>query len=164
MSGWNAVCLLPPQDYYYESKFGWGPDQLDERRKLVEEYITGLYWVLEYYHNGVQSWDWYFPYLYAPLASDLVNLASVNSTFTRGAPFTPLMQLLSVLPAQSGGISLSLSLCLDFLHLIFYNILIASLPIPCPHLVCVCVCWGDGVIAVVHNALAQACCLNHTAI
>ena len=117
-----------------QSKFGWAPHETDKRRQLVEDYVAGLYWVLEYYHNGVGSWDWYSPYqpstsfpprplritprpshsnhlrqiftrryyphLYAPLVSDLVNLATVNTTFTDGAPFTPLMQLLSVLPAQ----------------------------------------------------------------
>jgi 5'-3' exonuclease len=48
-----------------------------------------------------ESWTWYYPYLYAPLASDLVDLAQYDITFERGAPFTPLMQLLSVLPPQS---------------------------------------------------------------
>jgi len=90
------------KDHYYQSKFGWAPHETDKRRQLVEDYIAGLYWVLEYYHNGVGSWDWYYPHLYAPLVSDLVNLATVKTTFSDGEPFTPLMQLLSVLPAQSG--------------------------------------------------------------
>jgi 5'-3' exonuclease len=89
------------------------------KRDLVENYVRGLYWVLRYYHKGVGSWGWYYPFLYAPLASDLVNLASVNVTFSKGAmlillraqcsqmcmivgtPFSPLLQLLSVLPPQS---------------------------------------------------------------
>ena len=40
--------------------------------------------------------------MYAPLVSDLTNLATINTTFTDGMPYTPLMQLLSVLPAASG--------------------------------------------------------------
>ena len=93
-------------DHYYRTKLGW--DSTDDpdgtaaaRRGLVADYVTGLYWVLEYYHKGVGSWDWYYPNLYAPLASDLVDLATVDANFVSGRPFTPLMQLLSVLPAES---------------------------------------------------------------
>jgi 5'-3' exonuclease len=43
----------------------------------------------------------YYPYLYGPLASDLVGLASLDIKFEQGRPFTPLLQLLSVLPPQS---------------------------------------------------------------
>lgn len=92
---------------YYHEKFGWDPldveGTMEKRRGLVEDYVTGLYWVLEYYHNGVGSWDWFYPHLYAPLASDLVDLATLGeSSFGVGRPFTPLMQLLGVLPAASG--------------------------------------------------------------
>lgn len=58
--------------------------------------------MLTYYHYGCASWTWYYPYLYGPLASDLTNLSSLSFTFQKGRPFTPLLQLLSVLPPQSG--------------------------------------------------------------
>ena len=65
--------------------------------------MLGLYWCVQYYHKGVESWDWFYPHLYAPLASDLRDLASLNFDFPsdQSRPFTPLMQLLSVLPPQS---------------------------------------------------------------
>ncbi len=79
-------------------------ETVDENKsELIKSYIEGLAWVLEYYHNGCGSWTWYYPYLYAPLASDLRNLGSIPLVFEQGEPFTPLMQLLSVLPPQSGS-------------------------------------------------------------
>lgn len=83
-------------------KFGIEPGDEEAIRGVVKSYLEGLYWVLTYYHNGCGSWTWYYPYLYAPLASDLVKLGGVAVEFEEGRPFTPLMQLLSVLPPQSG--------------------------------------------------------------
>ena len=72
-------------------------------QSLVKSYIEGLTWVLSYYHCGCTSWTWYFPYLYAPLGTDLINLPELDIKFDIGIPFTPLLQLLSVLPPQSGA-------------------------------------------------------------
>lgn len=89
------------KEHYYKTKFGI--DYADKKavKALVTSYLEGLAWVLTYYHNGCGSWTWYFPYLYAPLASDMVDLASYPISFEEGRPFTPLLQLLSVLPPQS---------------------------------------------------------------
>lgn len=61
-------------------------------------------WVRCYYTGGVGSWSWYYPHHYAPFASDFVGLSSLDA-FERGfdesLPFSPLMQLLSVLPIHS---------------------------------------------------------------
>ena len=93
--------------YYYEDKFGLDsrdPVEFERQiRTIVAEYVLGLFWCVQYYHRGTAAWDWYYPYLYAPLASDLVNLADLDFAFpsSNSRPFTPLMQLLSVLPPQS---------------------------------------------------------------
>lgn len=71
-------------------------------RAVVGSYLEGLLWVLQYYHTGCKSWTWYYPHLYGPCASDFKNLPDLQPAFSTGQPFTPLLQLLSVLPPQSG--------------------------------------------------------------
>jgi 5'-3' exonuclease len=67
-----------------------------------KEYIMGLSWVMQYYYRGVASWSWYFPYHYAPFASGLDKAGEYDYEFVQGTPFTPLNQLMGVLPASSG--------------------------------------------------------------
>ena len=55
------------RDNYYRSKFGWGLDNEEEMRKLAENYVQGLQWVLFYYYRGIASWPWFFQYHYAPM-------------------------------------------------------------------------------------------------
>lgn len=71
-------------------------------RQLVQNYAQGLKWVAAYYYEGCRSWKWYFAYRYAPLASDLVDIESLDLTLSLGYPFRPMEQLLGVLPPASG--------------------------------------------------------------
>lgn len=103
------------RDFYYETKLGWPVEDrsrtLFNRRSHVREYLEGLHWNLNYYHNGCQSWDWFFPSFYGPLATDIVNLAEfydevdeegfATFAFEQTVPIPSLAQLLSVLPPQS---------------------------------------------------------------
>jgi len=109
------------RDFYYAQKMGWTRENKDatlyHRRAHVRDYLEGLHWVLNYYHRGCRSWDWFFPHLYSPLSTDMVNLAEfygddAESTdggfkawkFDQGTPFPSLAQLLSVLPPQSADL------------------------------------------------------------
>lgn len=56
---------------YYQDKFGWGLDNEEEMKKLTENYVQGLQWVLYYYYRGVVSWSWFFSYHYAPMISGI---------------------------------------------------------------------------------------------
>jgi 5'-3' exoribonuclease 1 len=59
------------KDKYYEDKFGWGLDNEEEMKKLAENYVQGLQWVLYYYYRGVVSWPWFYQYHYAPMISGM---------------------------------------------------------------------------------------------
>ena len=34
--------------------------------------------VLQYYYRGVASWDWFYPYHYAPMAQDMRRLDGID--------------------------------------------------------------------------------------
>ena len=58
---------------YYNSKFGWGLENEEDMRKLTENYVQGLQWVLYYYYRGVASWPWFYGYHYSPMISGMYN-------------------------------------------------------------------------------------------
>lgn len=93
-SGWK--------DRYYKTKLP-EVDPLD----VAEAYIAGLSWVFKYYYTGCQSWNWFFPYHYAPFAEDLQACIAARNRPPKlelGAPFKPYEQLMSVFPASSGSV------------------------------------------------------------
>lgn len=126
----QIVKLYEPgyQERYYKIKFGCrNAEEIHKtKRNVVKSYFEGISWVLLYYYQGCQSWNWYYPFHYAPFAQDFVNLGElldeqddmtddgvtdmdtkVKTTkreiaFELGEPFTPFEQLMSVLPASSG--------------------------------------------------------------
>ena len=60
------------KDKYYKGKFDWGTEDESEMRKLTENYVQGLQWVLFYYYRGVASWPWFYGYHYSPMISGKV--------------------------------------------------------------------------------------------
>ena len=73
------------------------------RYDLCVRYISGLFFLLHYYHSGTPSWAWAFPYHYAPLASDLgaLGASTLRITLPHAQPISPSLQLLAVLPPSS---------------------------------------------------------------
>jgi 5'-3' exoribonuclease 2 len=95
-SGWK--------ERYYQNKFHISLDDLEFRKKVIASYTEGLCWVLKYYYQGCADWKWFYPYHYAPFASDyeiIDLLTEFKLNFTTGVPFKPLEQLMGVLPPAS---------------------------------------------------------------
>jgi 5'-3' exoribonuclease 2 len=45
------------------------------------------------------SWQWYFPYHFAPFAADFIDVDKMDIKFVLGQPFKPFEQLMGVFPA-----------------------------------------------------------------
>jgi 5'-3' exoribonuclease 1 len=86
---------------YYKEKYGWDMSNTEELRKLTENYVQGLQWVLYYYYQGVVSWPWFYRYHYSPMISDVHLGLGADLNFTLGQPFRPFQQLMGVLPDRS---------------------------------------------------------------
>ncbi|CAI7624593.1 unnamed protein product [Penicillium bialowiezense] len=93
--------FLAWKNKYYQTKFGWGLENKEEMKKLAENYVQGLQWVLYYYYRGIASWPWFFQYHYAPMISDVNAGLGADMEFKLGQPFRPYDQLMGVLPDRS---------------------------------------------------------------
>ncbi|KAK9818370.1 hypothetical protein WJX72_011521 [[Myrmecia] bisecta] len=89
------------KDRYYREKLRVDRNDPAGVHDVVHSYITGLHWVLDYYYRGVASWNWFYPYHFAPMVSDMVNIEALDVRFEYGKPFLPFDQLLAVLPSAS---------------------------------------------------------------
>lgn len=90
------------RERYYNDKFGISSDNTDFIAKIVYYYTQGLCWVFSYYYQGCANWKWFYPFHYAPFASDFGDVCYVPNTFEVGTkPFNPMEQLMGVFPAAS---------------------------------------------------------------
>jgi 5'-3' exoribonuclease 2 len=93
------------KDRYYTDKCK--ADNVEKgggREHLFRSYVVGLVWVMKYYYDGCPSWKWYYPFHYAPFASDLKNIERFQKdvqSFEQSTPFNPVEQLMAVLPSDS---------------------------------------------------------------
>ena len=93
------------KEMYYREKLELKIGQPAPLAELRQAYFEGLNWVLQYYYRGVASWTWYYPFHYAPMASDLASgMGALTCDFDYGVPFRPFEQLLAVQPPQSSAL------------------------------------------------------------
>jgi 5'-3' exoribonuclease 2 len=99
------------KEEYYTEHFGCTAEEVSELKgEVCSAYCQGMVWVFKYYLTGCPSWKWFYPYRYAPFASDLANTTSGISSFDLGEALPPFAQLLAILPA---GCAASLPDCLQ---------------------------------------------------
>lgn len=85
---------------FYKKKFN--NQSLEFINKVAIEYTRGMQWVIHYYTQGIPTWDWYYPYYYAPFLCDLSNLYDYSFIpYPETFPYLPFQQLLAVLPPNS---------------------------------------------------------------
>lgn len=93
------------KDRYYSDKCKADDvEQNGGREHMFRSYVMGLCWVMKYYYDGCPSWKWYYPFHYAPFASDLKNIERFQkdcNSFELATPFNPVEQLMAVLPSDS---------------------------------------------------------------
>lgn len=99
----DTVKLWEPgyKERYYRQKFGIELTDTEFIQNLTKSYVEGLAWVLHYYYQGTPSWQWYYPYHFAPFAADFNDVDKMDIKFELGQPFKPFEQLMGVFPAAS---------------------------------------------------------------
>ncbi|CAO2147720.1 unnamed protein product [Urochloa humidicola] len=90
---------------FYREKFDVGRynEVGNLKNDMVRKYLEGLCWVLQYYFADVPSWSWYYPFYYAPFASDFKGLSQFKISYTMDKPLRPFDQLMAVLPQESSS-------------------------------------------------------------
>lgn len=87
---------------YYNRKFNSNKQDYEGLITQVKKsYIAGILWNYSYYYRFCASWNWFYPFYYAPLISDLCNFSTLKFDFPNGAPLRPFEQLMAVLPPYS---------------------------------------------------------------
>ena len=94
---------------YYKYYFDLDITKSNSREKLVSivhDYLKSLLFVQKYYFLNVPSWSWYYKYETTPLPSDIADIMGkeipdINKiTFDDSKPYTPLQQMMFVMPIQ----------------------------------------------------------------
>lgn len=69
------------KETFYRSKFDCDAlDAQDLRNNVRDYFVEGLLWNMAYYYKGCISWEWFYPYYYAPFPSDFVNIQHLQNT------------------------------------------------------------------------------------
>ena len=169
------MCMVLQEKYYAEKlEIKRGDDA--GRRRVVDAFVEGLHWVLEYYYRcaaldparsehmpsaalaarphmtvsftvvarrqstvgqshcrGVASWTWYYPFHYAPITSDMTDIASTKVGSASGGGRLH-RSYASTPPQQQFGASVSV--CSGLCDHIVVRSVVRRLPLPRAHPSC----------------------------
>lgn len=93
---------------YYSDKFGFSPFDAEKHIALRKAYMEGIVWNLKYYYEGCVSWEWFYPYHYGPMLSDLVGidamLQEISFEGKLGKPLRPFEQLMACMPPSQATV------------------------------------------------------------
>lgn len=112
--------ILNPKDEYYYNYFKKSFPDRDEikeyynihfykmnKKMIVNEYLLGLNWVINYYFNSIIDKLWYYPYSKSPLMFDIMDnfndkilLQKKEDKYTDETFFTPFEQLIFISPLK----------------------------------------------------------------
>jgi len=90
------------REEYYKAKFH-GVDI----KTIVHEYLKGMLFVLRYYLQGIPSWQYCYPFNYAPYFVDMyayIDDFDTNMVFPPSSPLSPLEQLVAILPGKNADL------------------------------------------------------------
>jgi 5'-3' exoribonuclease 1 len=85
---------------YYDVKF----NEDVSVETILEDYLNGMVWVLNYYKKGIPDWTWFYPHFYGPFLTDFHDFIVEKYTpirFKLNEPVSPFLQLMMVLPQSS---------------------------------------------------------------
>lgn len=73
------ACARAAQAKYYLQKFGltYSAEHMPVHHRLRQAYLEAIHWIMLYYYRGCQSWGWFYPFHFAPMTSDMVDLRCV---------------------------------------------------------------------------------------
>jgi len=113
---WKTEKIEKSVKKYYSDFFGINDMNIknDKMANLINNYITGLMWVFDYYFNDNITYSiWYYPFTHAPLLTqiyyfmtttdeDYLNKISISKyNVQKNEIFTPIQHLIYVSPVKS---------------------------------------------------------------
>lgn len=63
------IDMVSFKEEYYQANFPQGTSKTD----IIDSYLYGMHWILNYYRNGIPDWHWFYPFLYGPFCSDMIS-------------------------------------------------------------------------------------------
>jgi 5'-3' exonuclease len=105
------------RDEYYNYYLGINSFNTNEEniQKMVNNYITGIEWCLQYYLYKCVSWSWGYNFLIAPLINDIVNFYPQQIIIKKeGRVLKPVEQLLIAIPPDTYKFVVEKSIIEDF--------------------------------------------------